>query len=97
MRVVILLLLFIVFILLQYRLWVGHGNLPGYWKLKQEVREEQHRIEIQENKNRQLMRDITALKENPDAVEAQARKRLGMVKPGETYYQYLPADNKNPD
>ncbi|RMH13119.1 MAG: cell division protein FtsB, partial [Gammaproteobacteria bacterium] len=85
----------IVLILLQYRLWVGHGNLPGYWRLKHEVREEQRRVENQEEKNRQLMRDITALKENPDAVEAQARKRLGMIKQGETYYQYLPATAGN--
>ncbi|RMH13027.1 MAG: hypothetical protein D6698_14470, partial [Gammaproteobacteria bacterium] len=32
---------------------------------------------------------------NPDAVEAQARKRLGMIKQGETYYQYLPATAGN--
>ena len=34
----------------------------------------------------QLQREVTALKENPRAIETRARADLGMIKPGETVY-----------
>ena len=44
--------------------------------------------EIQKT-NRQLMDKINARKNDPKMVEALARRRLGMIKKGETFYQVI--------
>ena len=41
------------------------------------------------NYNNALFSDIKTLKQGTDALEAQARYEFGMVKEGETYYQFI--------
>jgi cell division protein FtsB len=70
-KLVILLLLLLVY--LQYRLWFGEGSL-------QEVGDLQRAVELQREENLQL---------GLDAIEEHAREDLGMVKEGETFYQVV--------
>jgi cell division protein FtsB len=85
--IVILLVLLLVY--LQYRLWIGDGNLPDVIQLGSEVdaqREENIRLR---ERNDALDAEVRDLQQGLDAIEEHAREDLGMVKDGETFYQIV--------
>ena len=85
--VVIVLLLLLVY--LQYRLWFGDGNLLDVIQLGDEVeaqREENARLR---ERNDTLDAEVRDLQQGLDAIEEHAREDLGMVKDGETFYQIV--------
>ncbi|MBT8116536.1 MAG: cell division protein FtsB [Gammaproteobacteria bacterium] len=85
--VVIVLLLLLVY--LQYRLWFGDGNLLDVIQLGDEVeaqREENARLR---ERNDALDAEVRDLQQGLDAIEEHAREDLGMVKDGETFYQIV--------
>jgi cell division protein FtsB len=85
--VVIVLLLLLVY--LQYRLWFGDGNLLDVIQLGDEVeaqREENVRLR---ERNDTLDAEVRDLQQGLDAIEEHAREDLGMVKDGETFYQIV--------
>ena len=86
-KLVILLLLLLVY--LQYRLWFCEGSL-------QEVRELQRAVEQQREENLQLRErndaldaEVRDLQQGLEAIEEHAREDLGMVKEGETFYHVV--------
>jgi len=86
-KLAVLLVLLLVY--LQYRLWVGEGSLSEVWQLHQEV-EQQRRENIQlRERNEALNAEVLDLKQGLDAIEEHAREDLGMVKDGETFYQVI--------
>jgi cell division protein FtsB len=86
-KLAVLLLLLLVY--LQYRLWVGAGSLSDVWQLHQEV-EQQRRENVQlRERNEALNAEVLDLKQGLDAIEEHAREDLGMVKDGETFYQVV--------
>lgn len=80
MRVVILLLL-TVLLALQYRLWFGKNSLPDYWRLQQEVKNQQATNDSLKRRNQVLYADIEDLREGEDALEERARNELVLVYP----------------
>ncbi len=87
MRMVVIFLI-VALIGLQGKLWVGDGSVSHWLLLEQ-------KIAIQEEENKKLAAsnlaieaDIIELKSGEQALEEQARFELGMVKEGETYYQF---------
>ena len=85
--IVILLLLLLVY--LQYRLWFGDGNLPDVIQLGNEVEEQrEENIRLRE-RNDVLDAEVRDLQQGLDAIEERAREDLGMVKDGETFYQIV--------
>ena len=86
-KLVILLLLLLVY--LQYKLWFGEGSLQDVWELHQEVEfQRQENIERRE-RNAALEAEVKDLQQGLDAIEEHAREDLGMVKEGETFYQVV--------
>ena len=86
-KLVILLLLLRVY--LQYKLWFGEGSLQDVWELHQEVEfQRQENIELRE-RNAALEAEVKDLQQGLDAIEEHAREDLGMVKEGETFYQVV--------
>ncbi len=83
------LVLLVLLILLQIRLWNGEGS----WRATQELRAqvEQQRAENARLKARNdaLSAEVEDLKSGETAVEERARSELGMVKPGETFYRVV--------
>ena len=57
-------------------------------------REENERLA---KRNAALAADVQDLKEGREGVEERARAELGMVKPGETFYQVVEPSAKSPD
>jgi cell division protein FtsB len=64
--------------------------LPGYSRLV-ELREEneiyQKRIDLLEEHNKRLDRELTQFREDPSYVERKAREKLGVVRKGEIIYR----------
>ena len=61
----------------------------GYMTLRREKKEYTHlmqQVQTLSEQNQQLEQKINALKDNPEAVEKQARDQLHLAKPGEIIY-----------
>ena len=85
----IITLLTVLFLLLQYKLWVGDGGVPEVLHLEQEVAKEiQHKQQLEE-RNAALAAEVKDLKQGLDAIEERARSEMGMVRKDEQFYQIL--------
>jgi cell division protein FtsB len=86
-RLVIVLLLLLVY--LQYRLWFGDGNLPDVWQLHREVEAQRAENVRLRERNDALNAEVLDLQQGHDAIEERAREDLGMIRHGETFYQIV--------
>ena len=81
---------------LQYALWFGKSNVVDLIHLRHSVNElEQENLALRERNNR-LHADVNEIKNRVEAIEARAREQLGLIKPGETYYQVVLPDEHAP-
>lgn len=81
---------------LQYRLWFAEGSLAEQRRLELQV-EEQSRINSQlQARNAVLEREVLELQSGNKGVEQRAREQLGMVREGETFYQFVESPPAQP-
>ena len=95
---IIALVLLVLLLWLQYKIWLQDGGIPEVLQLQQEV--EQVKTEAQQLQDRNLSLDaeVKDLKKGLDAIEERARSEMGMIKEGEVYYQVIePKDNSTSD
>lgn len=85
----IILILFLALIGLQYKLWLGDGNILQWYQLEEKLVQQQKMNESASARNKALEADILELKSGEQALEEQARYELGMVKKDEEYYQFI--------
>ena len=88
MRVVTYILLTLL-LLLQYPLWLGKGSWLKVWEMGQQVEAQKQTNEQTHKRNAALDAEVRDLKRGTDAVEERARSELGMVKPGEIFFQVV--------
>jgi cell division protein FtsB len=74
---------------LQLKLWTGAGGMPDAWRLRERVGAQAEQNGQLLRRNQDLGADVQDLKEGREAVEERARSELGMVKPGEVFYQVV--------
>jgi len=74
---------------LQYKLWIASDGFAETIQLRHQIAKEQQVDHEYDQYNQQLVARITQLKSGDKAVEGLARGQLGMIKPGETYYQFI--------
>lgn len=76
-------------VLLQYKLWFGVEGVAQTMSIKHHV--EQIRAVNQQSMqhNQDVANQINSLRNNREAIESLARENLGMVKKGESYYQFV--------
>lgn len=86
-KLIILLLLLLVY--LQYRLWFAEDSLLDVWELQQEVELQEAENARLRERNAALAAEVLDLQQGLDAIEEHAREDLGMVKEGETFYQVV--------
>jgi cell division protein FtsB len=87
------LLLLVVLIALQVKLWSGEGSWTSEQELQQTVAEQRAENVRLKERNAALAAEVQDLKSGEAAVEERARAELGMVKPGEVFYRVVePAD-----
>lgn len=85
----IVLALLLLIAALQLKLWTGTGGTPDVARLRARVEAQRAENEKLKQRNEALAADVRDLKEGREAVEERARSELGMVKPGETFYQVI--------
>ncbi len=83
------LLLIILLIALQAKLWLGDGGMREIHTLRGSVAAQKAQNAKLERRNQALAADVKDLKHGDQAVEARARNNLGLVKPGEVFYQVI--------
>lgn len=88
-------ILAVLFLALQYKLWGEKSGVAEVYQLKNTIsfKTKQNAELAQENKA--IMAEITDLKSGQTAVEERARNDLGMIKPGEVFYQIAPKSNSS--
>jgi len=82
-------LLFVLLLMLQYRLWAGQGGLPTLWHNESLVAAQSDQNAALEERNKSLEGEVRDLKHGLAAVEERARTELGMIKKGETFFQII--------
>ncbi|HKT26730.1 cell division protein FtsB [Dyella sp.] len=84
------LILLLILLGLQFELWSNHGGMAEVTSLRAAVKKQQDENDKLTQRNQALAADVTDLKHGEQAVEARARGELGLIKPGETFYQVVP-------
>jgi len=84
----------LLFLILQYDLWLGEGSLATVWHLQNDITTQKEENEKIRQRNKSLLAEVNDLKKGNAAIEERARNELGMIKKGETYIQVVD-DKKN--
>ena len=89
------LVLLVLVVLLQIKLWQGEGSWIAAQELQAQVNAQRAENARLKARNDALSAEVEDLKSGETAVEERARSELGMIKPGETFYRVVaPADPK---
>ena len=73
-------------VLLQARLWFGEGSISHKLALDKQWEIQKQKNENLKIRNRLIAKEVESLKTNLDSIEEKARRELGMIKDGETFY-----------
>jgi len=93
MRLIAVLLLLLL-LGLQVRLWLGDSGVPDLWRLHREVNTQLEENQKLRERNDALEAEVRDLKEGTAAVEERARSELGMIKADEQLIFLAEPDKK---
>lgn len=88
-RLIIGIILGAMLLMMQYRLWIADDSLPDAWALQKQVTAQKKENQKLDSRNENLAAEVRDLKQGHEAIEARARRELGMIKPDETFYQII--------
>ncbi|TBR10072.1 MAG: cell division protein FtsB [Lysobacter sp.] len=86
---VLIVLLAMLLVALQVKLWRGAGGREAVADLQQRVAETDHENSGLRERNAALAAEVHDLKSGEAAVEERARSELGMIRPGEVFYRVV--------
>jgi len=89
------LILFLLLILLQFKLWLGEGGFTELARLETRVEDQRQQNDDLLQRNAELQAEVEDLRERLDAVEERARSELGLIKADEKFYQVVPPSPVN--
>jgi cell division protein FtsB len=78
---------------LQYRLWIAEGSLAEQNRLERQAEEQAAINQALRERNAVLEREVLELQTGNGGVEQRAREQLGLVRKGETFYQFVEDDD----
>ena len=82
--------LFVVVVLLQYRIWLSEDGVRELRRLDAAVAAQRAENDQKSERNRQLAAEVRDLKNGLQALEERARSDLGMIAGNETFFQVVP-------
>ncbi|MEO5831080.1 MAG: cell division protein FtsB [Rhodanobacter sp.] len=82
-------ILILLLIGLQLKLWTGNGSMREVDALRVSVKKQTDDNAKLLRRNQAVGADVLDLKQGDQAIEARARTELGLIKPGETFYQVV--------
>ncbi|MEO8748251.1 MAG: cell division protein FtsB [Rhodanobacter sp.] len=85
----IALILLVALIALQVKMWAGNGSMQVVDTLRSSVNKQAAENVKLQQRNRSMAADVFDLKHGNQAIEARARNELGLIKPGELFYQVV--------
>jgi len=93
------LILLILLLALEIKLWTGDGGMRDVWRLEQRLDERKKENLKLKLRNEALAAEVQDLKSGKEAIEERARSELGLIKPGEVFYQIVeqPSEKKPDD
>lgn len=80
-------LLIVLLLVLQYTLWMGDGGYRDVAWLNKQVAAQKAENQSMDKRNKALAAEVQNLKQGQQAIEERARSELGLIKPGEVFYQ----------
>ncbi|MDX1590087.1 MAG: cell division protein FtsB [Oleiphilaceae bacterium] len=83
---VLWILMAILIVLLQARLWVGEGSYVQAWQIQNQIETQQANNDKLAARNAELFAEVANLSDGKRAIEERARTNLGMVREGETFF-----------
>ncbi|HBD10746.1 MAG TPA: cell division protein FtsB [Porticoccaceae bacterium] len=92
----LLLVLMGLFVLFQYRLWLGEGSLTHKAALEEQIEQQRQENEELGRRNERLAAEVDGLRDGLQGTEEKARTDLGMVRTGETFYRLVDPDRNTP-
>lgn len=87
--------LLLLLVVLQREIWGPGSTSVALNSLVIETQEMRHNLDTQAAHNVQLIKEIQTFRNDPNAMEAKARRNLGMIRKGETFF-FMP-DGKAAD
>ncbi len=81
--------LFILLLLLLYALFFGKQNLFDLMGQQARLAQLTEETKVLRQRNERIRVDVKDIKTRLGAIEGLARSELGLIKPGETFYQIL--------
>ena len=93
------LILLILLLALEIKLWAGDGGMREVWLLQRRLEEQKQENQKLKQRNEALAAEVQDLKTGKAAIEERARSEQGLIKPGEVFYQVVEPqkDDKKPD
>ena len=88
-------ILILVLGMLQYRLWIAEGSLAEMKRLELQVQEQTAINRALEARNEILEREVLNLQNGNDGLEQRAREKLGLIREGEVFYQFVEKDERD--
>jgi cell division protein FtsB len=82
-------ILIILFVYLQYKLWILDGNIKEMWTLEERIEMLVEENGALQTRNNALQAEVENLKTGKDVVEEKARRDLGLVGKDETFFQIV--------
>jgi len=76
-------------LVMQYQFWIGNGGLIDAFSLQTRVQLQKTVNQKLTERNKALLGEVLDLKQGYDAIEERGRTDLGLVKPGETFFQVV--------
>ena len=86
---VLLGVLLLLFVLLQYSIWAGKNSVLDLFILDSTLNELTEQNAKLRMRNDRLHAEVIDIKSRLSAIEAHARSELGLIKPGETFFQII--------
>ena len=86
---VLLSVLLLLFVLLQYAIWAGKNSVLDLFILDSTLNELTEQNKKLRMRNDRLHAEVIDIKSRLSAIEAHARSELGLIKPGETFFQII--------
>jgi cell division protein FtsB len=77
-------------VLIQYPLWLGKGSWLRASDMDRQVEAQRAKNRQLETRNAALAAEVRDLKQGTEAIEERARAELGMLRPDEVFYQFVP-------
>ena len=84
--------LLLVFVALQYRLWISDEGVRAVMTLQTSVAAQTAENATLTRRNQQLVAEVKDLKEGLSALEERARNDLGMIGANESFFQVVDAE-----